>query len=85
MLIVPSLVNKYYLTDLSPGRSLVEYAVKHGCQVFHISWVNPDVSDRDFDLDTYVAGDRRGARRRARDHRLRAGAHASACARAASC
>ena len=55
LLIVPSLVNKYYLTDLSPGRSLVEYAVNHGCQVFHISWVNPDVSDRDFDLDTYVA------------------------------
>ena len=25
-------------------------------QVFHISWVNPDVSHRDFDLDTYVAG-----------------------------
>ena len=55
VLFVPSLVNKYYLTDLSPGRSLVEYAVKHGVQAFHISWVNPDVSHRDFDLDTYVA------------------------------
>jgi polyhydroxyalkanoate synthase len=55
MLFVPSLVNKYYLTDLSPGRSLVEYAIKHGVQAFHISWVNPDESHRDFDLDTYVA------------------------------
>ena len=55
LLMVPSLVNKYYLTDLAPGRSLVEYAVNHGCQVFHISWVNPDVDDRHFDLDTYIA------------------------------
>jgi polyhydroxyalkanoate synthase len=55
LLMVPSLVNKYYLTDLSPGRSLVEYAVNAGCQVFHISWVNPEVKDRAFNLDTYVA------------------------------
>jgi poly(3-hydroxyalkanoate) synthetase len=56
LLVVPSLVNKYYLTDLSPGRSLVEYAVKSGVQMFHISWVNPGVEHRDFDLDTYIAG-----------------------------
>jgi poly(3-hydroxyalkanoate) synthetase len=55
LLMVPSLVNKYYLTDLAPGRSLVEYAVDRGCQVFHISWVNPDVEHRHFDLDTDVA------------------------------
>jgi polyhydroxyalkanoate synthase len=55
LLIVPSLVNKYYLTDLSPGRSLVEYAVNAGLQVFHISWVNPGVEHREFNLDTYVA------------------------------
>ena len=55
MLIVPSLVNKYYLTDLSPGRSLVEYAVNAGLQVFHISWVNPGIEHREFDLDTYVS------------------------------
>ena len=56
VLVVPSLVNKYYLTDLSPGRSLVEYTIGAGAQVFHISWVNPGEEHRAFDLDTYVAG-----------------------------
>jgi len=55
LLIVPSLVNKYYLTDLSPGRSLVEYVIKQGMQVFHISWINPEPEHRDQDLDTYVS------------------------------
>ena len=55
MLVVPSLVNKYYLTDLSPGRSLVEHLIGQGYQTFHISWVNPGPEHRRFDLDTYVA------------------------------
>lgn len=55
LLIVPSLVNKYYLTDLSAGRSLVEYAVAGSLQTFHISWVNPTEDHRHFDLDTYIS------------------------------
>ena len=47
VLIVPSIVNKFYLTDLSPGRSLVEHLVETGHAVFSISWVNPDGSHRD--------------------------------------
>jgi polyhydroxyalkanoate synthase len=56
LLVVPSLVNKYYLTDLSPGRSLVEHLVYAGFEVFHMSWLNPGPDERDFDLDTYIAG-----------------------------
>jgi poly(3-hydroxyalkanoate) synthetase len=55
MLVVPSLVNKYYLTDLSPGRSLVEHLIGSGYQTFHVSWVNPGPEHRRFDLATYVA------------------------------
>src|SRR4051812_39485533 len=55
MLVVPSLVNKYYLTDLSPGRSLVEHLVAAGYQTLHISWLNPRARHRHFDLDTYIA------------------------------
>ena len=55
LLVVPSLVNKYYLTDLSPGRSLVEHLVGGGYEVFHMSWLNPGPEQRDFDLDTYIA------------------------------
>src|SRR4051794_24039330 len=55
LLVVPSLVNKYYLTDLAPGRSLVEHLIGQGYETFHISWVNPGPEHRRFDLDTYVA------------------------------
>jgi polyhydroxyalkanoate synthase len=55
VLIVPSVVNKYYLTDMSPGRSLAEYAVKQGRQVFSMSWVNPDESHREEGQDAYIA------------------------------
>jgi polyhydroxyalkanoate synthase len=54
LLVVPSLVNKYYLTDLSPGRSLAEYLVAQGFEVFHMSWLNPGPAQRHFDLGTYI-------------------------------
>jgi polyhydroxyalkanoate synthase len=54
LLIVPPTINKYYALDLAPGRSLVEYLVQHGQQVFLISWRNPDARHADWGLDTYV-------------------------------
>jgi polyhydroxyalkanoate synthase len=53
VLIVPPMINKYYITDLSPGRSMIEYLVAQGHQVFAISWRNPDTRHRDWDLDSY--------------------------------
>jgi polyhydroxyalkanoate synthase subunit PhaC len=53
LLIVPPMINKYYITDLAPGRSMVEYLVGQGHQVFVISWRNPDARHRDWDLDSY--------------------------------
>ncbi|MFN0026347.1 MAG: alpha/beta fold hydrolase [Acidimicrobiales bacterium] len=55
LLIVPPQINKFYILDLAPGRSLVEYAVSQGQQVFMISWRNPNAEMRDWDLDKYVA------------------------------
>ncbi len=55
LLIVPPQINKYYILDLAPGRSLIEHAVSSGHQVFTISWFNPGPEQRDWDLDTYVA------------------------------
>ena len=54
LLIVPPTINRYYILDLAPGRSLVEYFVGEGQQVFMMSWRNPDSAQGHFDLDTYA-------------------------------
>jgi polyhydroxyalkanoate synthase subunit PhaC len=54
LLLVPPTINKYYIMDLAPGRSIVEWLVGQGQQVFTISWRNPDPDQGHFDLDTYV-------------------------------
>jgi poly(3-hydroxyalkanoate) synthetase len=55
LLIVPPMINKYYIVDLAPGRSMVEFLVASGHQVFVMSWRNPDARHRDWGLDTYGA------------------------------
>jgi polyhydroxyalkanoate synthase len=55
LVIVPPMISKYYVVDLSPGRSLVEYLVGKGQQVYAISWCNPTAENADWDLDSYVA------------------------------
>lgn len=54
LLFVPPQINRYYILDLAPDRSLVEHAVREGQQVFMVSWRNPDPEMRDWDLDTYL-------------------------------
>jgi polyhydroxyalkanoate synthase len=54
LLCSPPWINKYYIMDLAPGRSFVEWAVKHGHQTFMISYRNPDASMRDFTMDDYL-------------------------------
>ena len=54
LLFVPPTINKYYVLDLAPGRSIVEYYVAQGQQVFTISWRNPEQAQGHFDLDTYA-------------------------------
>jgi poly[(R)-3-hydroxyalkanoate] polymerase subunit PhaC len=53
LLIVPPTINKFYVMDLAPGRSLAEYLVGSGMQVFMISWRNPDARHADWDFGTY--------------------------------
>jgi polyhydroxyalkanoate synthase subunit PhaC len=54
LLVIPPTINKYYVLDLAPGRSLVEHLVRAGHQVFVMSWRNPDERQGHFDLDTYA-------------------------------
>lgn len=41
LLFVPPQVNKYYVLDLAPGRSMVEFAVQHGLSTYMLVWRNP--------------------------------------------
>src|SRR5262249_26480201 len=42
LLFVPPTINKFYVLDLAPGRSLVEYLIQQGQRVYVMSWRNPD-------------------------------------------
>ena len=54
LMIIPPTINKYYAWDLSPGRSIAEWFVAQGMQVFTLSWVNPTAAQAYFNLDTYA-------------------------------
>jgi polyhydroxyalkanoate synthase len=50
----PPWINKYYVMDLAPGRSFIEWAVQHRRTVFAISYRNPDASMSGVTLDDYL-------------------------------
>ena len=54
LLVIPPQVNKFYALDLSPGRSMFEYLLKDGFQIFTISWRNPTAAQRDWGFDEYL-------------------------------
>jgi polyhydroxyalkanoate synthase len=54
-MIVPPQINKFYLFDLAPGRSVIEYLVNNGFQLFAISWRNLTAEQPDWDMNVYIA------------------------------
>ena len=55
LLIVPPQINKFYVFDLAPEKSVIRYCLEAGLQTFAISWKNPSAAEQGFGLDTYVA------------------------------
>jgi polyhydroxyalkanoate synthase len=50
----PPQINKYYMIDLAPEKSLIKWATDSGIQFFCISWRNPQTKHRDWGLANYV-------------------------------
>jgi polyhydroxyalkanoate synthase len=57
LVMVPPQINRHYILDLAPGRSLVEFAVSRGIGVFMVVWRNPSSlrGDGKWGLNDYVA------------------------------
>jgi polyhydroxyalkanoate synthase len=56
LLYVFSQVNRFYLGDLTPDRSLFQRLLDAGIPVFAISWRNPTREQSDWNIDTYADG-----------------------------
>jgi polyhydroxyalkanoate synthase subunit PhaC len=54
ILVIPSIINKYYAFDLAPGRSLVEYLVKSGFTLFIMVHRNPKPEHDHWGMEAYM-------------------------------
>jgi polyhydroxyalkanoate synthase len=56
LLICYALVNRPYMMDLQPDRSLIRGLLQQGVDVYLIDWGYPDGADRFLTVDDYVSG-----------------------------
>ncbi len=54
ILIVTPWINKFYILDLVPKKSLVKFLVDQGFDVYITSWKNPDASMAEIGFDDYL-------------------------------
>jgi polyhydroxyalkanoate synthase len=55
IVIVTPWINKFYVLDLNPKKSMVAYLLDQGFDVYITSWKNPDASLRDVGFDAYLS------------------------------
>lgn len=56
VLVVPSLINRAYVLDLTAERSLLRWLARHGLRPLLLDWGCPGPAERGFTLTDYVAG-----------------------------
>jgi polyhydroxyalkanoate synthase len=61
LLVVPSLVNRYYILDLEPDSSFLADLAGRGYAPFVVDWDAPGAEEQGFDLTRYIAGRLEGA------------------------
>jgi polyhydroxyalkanoate synthase len=54
VLVVPSLINRYYVLDLLPERSFLRHLAGCGLRPLVVDWGVPGVAERGFDLTRYI-------------------------------
>jgi polyhydroxyalkanoate synthase len=54
IVIVTPCINKFYVLDLAPHKSLVRHLLERGFDVYITSWKNPGADMRDTDFEDYV-------------------------------
>ncbi|WP_337269735.1 PHA/PHB synthase family protein [Oryzifoliimicrobium ureilyticus] len=54
LLICPPWINKFYILDLSPEKSIIRWLVEQGHTVFVISWVNPGRRHAEMGWENYI-------------------------------
>ncbi len=54
LLIIPPWINKFYILDLRPRNSFINWAVAQGHTVFVVSWANPDETLADKGFEDYL-------------------------------
>ena len=67
---MPPWINKYYILDLTPAKSLIKFLVDQGLTVFIVSWINPDSSLSHKSFEDYIRRDLRAAHEALRAARL---------------
>ena len=63
LLLIPSMINRWYVLDLRPGASLVEALVGAGIDVWCLDWGVPEAEDRYLDWEAVLARLGRAVRR----------------------
>lgn len=56
ILFVYSFINRYYILDFLPGRSLIEFMTQQGFDVYAIDWGTPGAVEQDMTWDDVLGG-----------------------------